>query len=162
MFIFLPALPSPEHWLVLAASPGLRWNVATPGVTDVLLTKVPGLPQSMEVDQRLDKKFRQDVSLLGPLLQLEGVRTSSRLQRLFTPRGGASLFLSWGEGRGVSRGLARGVPSVFGPPLRWCSVQRACTVPCFCPWPFRRGWSWSSNTLATQCKEPTHWKRPWW
>ena len=22
-------------------------------------------------------------------------------------------------------------------------------------------WSWSSNTLATWCKELTHWKRPW-
>ena len=22
-------------------------------------------------------------------------------------------------------------------------------------------WSWSSNTLATSCKELTHWKRPW-
>ena len=22
-------------------------------------------------------------------------------------------------------------------------------------------WSWSSNILATWCKEPTHWKRPW-
>ena len=22
-------------------------------------------------------------------------------------------------------------------------------------------WSWSSNTLATCCKEPTHWIRPW-
>ena len=22
-------------------------------------------------------------------------------------------------------------------------------------------WSWSSNTLATWCKKPTHWKRPW-
>ena len=22
-------------------------------------------------------------------------------------------------------------------------------------------WSWSSNTLATWCKEPTHWRRPW-
>ena len=22
-------------------------------------------------------------------------------------------------------------------------------------------WCWSSNTLATSCKEPTHWKRPW-
>ena len=22
-------------------------------------------------------------------------------------------------------------------------------------------WSWSSNTLALWCKEPTHWKRPW-
>jgi len=22
-------------------------------------------------------------------------------------------------------------------------------------------WSWSSNTLSTWCKKPTHWKRPW-
>jgi len=22
-------------------------------------------------------------------------------------------------------------------------------------------WSWSFNSLATYCKEPTHWKRPW-
>ena len=22
-------------------------------------------------------------------------------------------------------------------------------------------WSWSTNTLATSCKELTHWKRPW-
>ena len=22
-------------------------------------------------------------------------------------------------------------------------------------------WNWSSNTLATWCIEPTHWKRPW-
>ena len=24
-----------------------------------------------------------------------------------------------------------------------------------------RCWGWSSNSLATWCKEPTHWKRPW-
>ena len=24
-----------------------------------------------------------------------------------------------------------------------------------------RDWCWSSNTLATWCKEPTQWKRPW-
>ena len=32
------------------------------------------------------------------------------------------------------------------------------------PWIFTVGdwcWSWSSNPLATQCKELTHWKRPW-
>ena len=22
-------------------------------------------------------------------------------------------------------------------------------------------WSWNTNTLATWCEEPTHWKRPW-
>ena len=26
---------------------------------------------------------------------------------------------------------------------------------------FRKDWFWRSNTLATWCKEPTHWKRPW-
>ena len=25
----------------------------------------------------------------------------------------------------------------------------------------QKDWCWSSNTLATWCKEPTHWKRPW-
>jgi len=25
-----------------------------------------------------------------------------------------------------------------------------------------KDWYWSSNTLATWCEEPTHWKRPWW
>ena len=31
------------------------------------------------------------------------------------------------------------------------------------PWIFigRRRWNWSSNILATWCKEPSHWKRPW-
>ena len=39
------------------------------------------------------------------------------------------------------------------------------------PWTARRSvlgvhwkdwcWSWNSNTLATSCKELTHWKRPW-
>ena len=24
-----------------------------------------------------------------------------------------------------------------------------------------KGWSWSSNTLATWCEELTHWQRPW-
>ena len=24
-----------------------------------------------------------------------------------------------------------------------------------------RCWRWNSNTLATRCEEPTHWKRPW-
>ena len=31
------------------------------------------------------------------------------------------------------------------------------------PWIFRMDccWSWSSNTLATWCEEPTHWKKTW-
>ena len=47
-----------------------------------------------------------------------------------SPRGGASLFLTWAEGKGVSR--ARGVTYVFCPPFRWFWVQGACVVPCFC------------------------------
>ena len=29
------------------------------------------------------------------------------------------------------------------------------------PWIFIGSWCWSSNTLATWRKEPTHWERPW-
>ena len=29
------------------------------------------------------------------------------------------------------------------------------------PWTANWNWSWNSNTLATSCKELTHWKRPW-
>ena len=45
-------------------------------------------------------------------------------------------------------------------PLPWCPRP-------WCPLPVHSAlwkdwhWSWSSNTLATCCKEPTHWKRPW-
>ena len=28
-------------------------------------------------------------------------------------------------------------------------------------WVFIGSWSWNSSTLATSCKELTHWKRPW-
>ena len=45
---------------------------------------------------------------------------------------GTTLFLICAEGRGVSRGLARGVASVVCPLLRWRSMQGACAVPCFC------------------------------
>ena len=38
-----------------------------------------------------------------------------------------------------------------------CEVQQLSSV----YWPFVYCWSWSSNTLATWCKELTHWKRPW-
>ena len=50
------------------------------------------------------------------------------------PLGGASLFLAWGEGREVSRGWAGAVAYLFCPPRRWCCVQGACSVCCFCSW----------------------------
>ena len=38
----------------------------------------------------------------------------------------------WSEGRGGSRGQARGVAYVVCPPPWWCCVQGSCAVPCFC------------------------------
>ena len=62
-------------------------------------------PQPIEIDQRPDKKFRQDH--LGPLLQQEGRRTGSRFPDL-PSEVGVSWFLTRGEGRAVSRGQAAG------------------------------------------------------
>ena len=44
----------------------------------------------------------------------------------------SNFHFTWGEGRGMSRGQARGEAWVVCPPLRWSCVQRAYTVPCFC------------------------------
>lgn len=63
-FFFLPCHPQ-----TLACPGCFPWSqeeCRDPGVTDVLLTKVPGLPQSTEIDQRPDKNFRQGFALLGP------------------------------------------------------------------------------------------------
>ena len=37
------------------------------------------------------------------------------------------------------------------------SILREISLECSLNW----CWSWNSNTLATWCKELTHWKRPW-
>lgn len=100
--VFLPALPSPSTGCPVALVSG---GICTPGVTDVLLTKVPGLPQSIEIDQRLNKNFRQGFLCWAPAAA-QGVRTSDRFQCWLLPRG-QSLFLFGGRGQ-VCRGLARG------------------------------------------------------
>ena len=43
------------------------------------------------------------------------------------------------------------------------SIFRAPSLSCLvlARLPFDLCWSWNSNTLATWCKELTHWKRPW-
>ena len=41
------------------------------------------------------------------------------------------------------------------------SGQAVLPSPSFSRCPEDWCWSWSSNTLATGCKELTHWKRPW-
>ena len=45
------------------------------------------------------------------------------------PELGVSLFLIWGESRGLSRGWVRGVAQIVCPPLRYCCVQGACALP---------------------------------
>ena len=41
-------------------------------------------------------------------------------------------------------------------------VFGVCREHCSFTWIFTwKGWKWSSNTLATWCEAPTHWKRPW-
>ena len=59
------------------------------------------------------------------------MRTSNRFPAGLLPEGkGASWFLIWDEGWGVSRGVA----SVAYPCLWWCCVPVACTVLCYCSW----------------------------
>ena len=76
-------------------------------------------------------------ALLGPLLQQGGSGNKQQVPLLVRSPGGqgvVSLFLIWGEGRGVARGPARGVAQVFCPPLRWWCVQGACVqYPAFAP-----------------------------
>ena len=70
----------------------------------MLSIRLLGLPQSIGIDWRPDKKL---ASLLGALLQQGRVRTSNRFPLILEQ--GASLLLIWGEGRGVSGDQAEGV-----------------------------------------------------
>ena len=74
------------------------------------------------------------------------------------------MFLTWGEGKDVSRGLARRVAGVVCPPFRWCcagGMHRTLLLlptPCFCSWLFRSG-SWAFLVflylLFRICPNPT-------
>ena len=75
------------------APPALMLGLCTVSLIEI---RAPGLSQSIEIDQRPDKKFRQ--GSVGPLLQQEGARTNNSFP-----------CLGAGEGRGVSRGGAREV-----------------------------------------------------
>ena len=70
----------------------------------MLSIRLLGLPQSIGIDWRPDKKL---ASLLGALLQQGRARTSNRFPLILEQ--GASLLLIWGEGRGVSGDQAEGV-----------------------------------------------------
>ena len=71
-----------------------------------LLASVLGLPQSIEIDQRPDKKFRQ-----GSIGSCDAVGSSEnkKWMPLLTPQGGMGWFLTWGDGRRGSRGQSGGV-----------------------------------------------------
>ena len=74
------------------------------------------------------------------------------------PEEGRSLFPTWVEGRGMSRGWAGGVAWVVCPPLRlWC-VQGACPVPCFCSRLFKSGILdfWSLCILCPELAPTAH------
>ena len=71
---------------------------------DLILTRIPGLPQSVGIDQRLDKKSGKGFP--GAPLALTGVQGTGPLPASFLRR--ESLSLTWTEGRGVSRGGQRG------------------------------------------------------
>ena len=97
----------------------------TPGFSpqkQVLLpTRVLGLPQSIEIDQRPDKKFGEGcIGAPAAARGSEDKQQAPLLARSLAGRGreGASWFLIWGEGRGVSKGRAGRVASVVCPPLR--------------------------------------------
>ena len=66
-----------------------------------------GLPQSIEIDQRPDKKFRQGFSGASTAA-LEGENNQQVPLLTHSPRGD-NLFLIWGEDRTMSRGQAGGI-----------------------------------------------------
>ena len=74
-------------------------------------------------------------ALLGPLLQQQGIRTNNRFPCLLTSWVGASLFLSRGEGRHMSRGLVEGWLRYFACPLGGGVCRGYAQFSCFCSWP---------------------------
>ena len=64
---------------------------------------------------------------------------------------GASWFLIWGEGRGMTKDLGQSSGLGGLPTLWWWCVQRACAVPCFHsqhPTQFFRSGSWAFWSLC--------------
>ena len=99
-----------DMWLCLITNSSAIWAWYSPMFWFLVLipTRVLGLPQSIETDKRPDKKFTQGFTG-GPCCssgEQEQLTSSLACSR---GRGEVSWFLIWGEGRGVSRGRARGV-----------------------------------------------------
>ena len=93
--------------MVWPCSTAQRWHRRTQQALWSLPTWVLGLPQSVEIDRGQTKESGEE-TLLGSLLQQRGVRTNSRFL-CSLPEGPVSMFLIWSEGKGGSRGWAKGV-----------------------------------------------------
>ena len=111
----------------------------------LLLIRALGLPQSIEW-----LKARQEIQARlywGPCCSS---REWKQVTSSLACKEPGSWFLILGEGRGVSRGWGGGVAQGVCPPLWWCWVQGACTVPCFCSGLCRSG-SWGFFGLFVSC-----------
>ena len=89
-------------------------------LVSMLPTRVLGLPQSIEIDCRLDKKLRQ--GCIGVPAAAEGSENKQQNPLLAYSLRNDTLFLIWGEAGGVSRGQAGGKASVVCLRLRWWCV----------------------------------------
>ena len=113
-------------------------------------SRVLGLSQSIEIDQRPDKTFRH--GFVGAPAAAGGSEDKQvpLLARSLSGGGACSLY---GVKVGVCpRGQAGGVAQVVCPPLRWWCVQGACAVPCLCSRIFKSG-SWVFWSLCIFCPE---------
>ena len=95
--------------------------------------QVLGLPQSIEMDQRPDKKFRQGfIGAAAEVARSESKKQVPLLTHSLSGGGkkevGGSLFVTWGEGRNVSTGGQRGGEY----PLGGTMCKDVCTGPLLC------------------------------
>ena len=96
----------------------------------LLLTQFLGLPQSIEIDQKLDRKFRQGYTG-APAAVMVG-RKEQEVSRFLCSLPEVGQVASFFERRvGVCPEVAGGAASVVCPPLWWYCVQRACIALCF-------------------------------
>ena len=95
----------------------------------VFPTRVFGLPQSIEIDQRPDKRFSQ--GFIGASTATEGSKNKEQFPLLICSPG-------WGRAGSLHKvrvwaGPGAGLEGC--PPLWWWWTPGACTAPCYCSWP---------------------------
>ena len=117
---------------------------------------MPGLPVHHQLPEPAQTHVHwvgdgiQPSKLYHPLLLLPSIFSSIRVFSM------SQFFASGGQSTGASASgsvLPRNNQDWF---TLWLTGLNILNI----PWKDRR-WSWSTNTLANWCEEPTHWKRPW-